>query len=99
MGHRGEEKSPMPNAQRPIPNSQFVRIVIADNGPGMTVEVRQRLSYPGLTTLPVGKGTCLGLSISYLVVVEKHGGVLKCESQPGLRTEFWIEIPIRQRQA
>jgi signal transduction histidine kinase len=44
----------------------------------------------------VGKGTGLGLSISYQIVVDKHGGVLKCDSQPGLGTEFWIEIPVNQ---
>jgi len=38
----------------------------------------------------------LGLSISYQIVVEKHGGIFKCISQPGEGTEFWIEIPTRQ---
>ncbi|MHC5831458.1 MAG: ATP-binding protein, partial [Nostoc sp.] len=45
---------------------------------------------------PVGKGTGLGLSISYQIVVDKHGGLFKCDSQPGLGTEFWIEIPVSQ---
>ncbi|MBD3563089.1 hybrid sensor histidine kinase/response regulator, partial [Planktothrix sp. FACHB-1355] len=48
------------------------------------------------TTKPVGKGTGLGLSISYQIVVEKHGGQLKCISTPGKGAEFAIEIPIRQ---
>jgi signal transduction histidine kinase len=38
----------------------------------------------------------LGLSISYQIVVEKHGGQLKCFSRPGEGTEFWIELPIQQ---
>lgn len=42
----------------------------------------------------MGKGTGLGLSISYKIVVEKHKGQLKCISQPGRGTQFWIEIPL-----
>ncbi|MBC1240413.1 sensor histidine kinase [Nostoc sp. 2RC] len=69
-------------------------IRIADNGSGMTEAVKERLFDPFFTTKPVGKGTGLGLSISYQIVVEKHGGTLKCISQPGQGTEFWIEIPL-----
>jgi signal transduction histidine kinase len=69
-------------------------IRIADNGYGMTEAVKERLFDPFFTTKPVGKGTGLGLSISYQIVVEKHGGTLKCISQPGQGTEFWIEIPL-----
>ena len=76
----------------------FVRVIIADNGPGMTEEVRKRLFDPFFTTKPVGKGTGLGLSISYQIVVEKHRGTLKCHSVPGKGTEFWIEIPVSQSQ-
>lgn len=77
-------------------NSDYVSVRIADNGPGMTEEVKTRLFEPFFTTKPVGKGTGLGLSISYQIVVEKHGGTLKCESEPTLGTEFRIEIPIRR---
>ncbi|HEY9616163.1 MAG TPA: ATP-binding protein, partial [Microcoleaceae cyanobacterium] len=52
---------------------------------------------PFFTTKPVGKGTGLGLSISYQIVVEKHQGVLKCTSEPGQGAEFWIEIPVSQK--
>jgi signal transduction histidine kinase len=76
--------------------SDYVIVRIADNGPGMTEEVRGKLFDPFFTTKPVGKGTGLGLSISYQIVVEKHGGVLKCVSQPGQGAEFWIEIPVVQ---
>ena len=79
--------------------SDYVRVQIADNGPGMTEQVRGRLFDPFFTTKPVGKGTGLGLSISYQIVVEKHGGALKCVSQPGQGAEFWIEIPVRSPKA
>lgn len=71
-----------------------VAIQIQDNGPGMSIEVKNRLFDPFFTTKPVGQGTGLGLSISYQIVVEKHGGILKCFSQPGQGAEFWIEIPV-----
>ncbi|MEG3843206.1 PAS domain S-box protein [Microcoleus sp. herbarium14] len=74
-----------------------VAIAISDNGPGMAESVKYRVFDPFFTTKPVGKGTGLGLSISYQIVVERHGGTLRCVSAPGGGTEFAIEIPIRQR--
>jgi signal transduction histidine kinase len=68
-------------------------IRIADNGLGIPKAMLGRIFDPFFTTKPVGKGTGLGLSISYEIVVEKHGGTLKCLSEPGKGTEFWIEIP------
>jgi two-component system NtrC family sensor kinase len=102
MGHWGEEKLPMPNAQCPLPTARclmpncYVRIAIADNGPGIPEALRLRIFDPFFTTKPVGKGTGLGLSISYQIVVDKHGGKLECISTPGKGTEFLIEIPVRQ---
>jgi light-regulated signal transduction histidine kinase (bacteriophytochrome) len=72
-----------------------ILIRIADNGPGITEEVRKRIFDPFFTTKPVGKGTGLGLAISYQIIVEKHGGMMECISEPGKGTEFWIEIPIK----
>ncbi|WP_338421903.1 sensor histidine kinase [Nostoc flagelliforme] len=69
-------------------------IRIADNGSGMTEEVKKRLFDPFFITKAVGKGTGLGLSISYQIIVEKHGGTLKCLSEIGQGTEFLIEIPL-----
>ena len=73
-----------------------VIIRIYDNGPGMTEDIRKRLFDPFFTTKPVGQGTGLGLSISYEIVVNQHGGELKCLSEPGKGTEFAIEIPLQQ---
>lgn len=75
-----------------------VLIYIADNGPGMTHQVQQQIFDPFFTTKPVGQGTGLGLSISYQIIVDKHGGLLKCCSTPGEGTEFCIELPIGQSQ-
>ncbi|MEM9540096.1 MAG: ATP-binding protein [Cyanobacteria bacterium P01_E01_bin.42] len=70
---------------------------IADNGTGITPENQVRLFDPFFTTKPIGKGTGMGLAISYQIIVEKHGGYLTCESEPNRGTEFIIEIPLGQR--
>ncbi|NEP79744.1 MAG: PAS domain S-box protein [Okeania sp. SIO3B3] len=74
---------------------KFAQICIRDNGPGISPEVREHLFDPFFTTKDVGKGTGLGLSISYEIVVEKHGGSLKCNSNSGKGTEFVMKIPMK----
>ena len=71
-----------------------VIISIADNANGMPEDVRTRLFDPFFTTKPIGKGTGLGLYISYQIVVDKHGGSLTCQSEPKQGTVFCIQIPI-----
>ncbi|MEG4800658.1 PAS domain S-box protein [Microcoleus sp. ARI1-B5] len=72
----------------------FVEIKIADNGPGITEEVKQRIFDTFFTTKPVGKGTGMGLSISYQIIVERHKGEFYCTSELGKGTEFTIKMPI-----
>ncbi|MCW5313603.1 HAMP domain-containing protein [Nostoc sp. KVJ3] len=79
-----------------IVSDNRVLVRIGDNGPGMTQEVKKKLFDPFFTTKPVGQGTGLGLSISYQIIVQRHSGVLRCESEIGKGTEFWIEIPLHQ---
>lgn len=69
-------------------------IRIADNGCGISSEIKNRIFDPFFTTKPVGKGTGLGLSLSYQIVVEQHEGQLYCVSVPGEGTELVVEIPI-----
>lgn len=73
-----------------------IAIYIADNGLGIPDKVREHIFDPFFTTKAVGKGTGLGLSISYQVIVERHHGVLTCQSQEGKGTAFYIEIPVRE---
>lgn len=77
-------------------NTHWVEIVIADNGLGMPENVRHKIFNPFYTTKAVGKGTGIGLSISYQIIVEKHGGQLDCVSKMGQGTEFIIQIPLDQ---
>ncbi|MBE9205249.1 PAS domain S-box protein [Nostoc sp. LEGE 06077] len=77
-------------------NSDWVKIAIADNGIGMSEQIQKQIFNPFFTTKPVGKGTGMGMSISYQIITEKHAGKLECYSQPGQGTEFAITIPIRQ---
>jgi signal transduction histidine kinase len=88
--------SNVPSKENSEKTCDRVMIRICDNGPGIAPEHQTRLFDPFFTTKPVGKGTGLGLSISYQIVVEKHHGLLKCISEPGQGSEFWIEIPIHQ---
>ncbi|MEA5549510.1 AAA family ATPase [Anabaena cylindrica UHCC 0172] len=74
-------------------------IHIADNGFGMSEELLSEIFNPFFTTKPVGKGTGLGLSISYKIIVEKHGGEIKCLSTPGQGSEFVIKLPISKRNS
>jgi len=73
---------------------EYVRIEIEDNGPGISEELRKRIFEPFFTTKRVGEGTGLGLSVSYFIVVENHGGQLEVESAPGKGTTFIITLPL-----
>ena len=74
----------------------WVEIAIADNGSGIPKSVSSRIFDPFFTTKPVGKGTGMGLSISYKIIVEGHSGKLTCLSNAEQGTEFLIQIPIHQ---
>jgi PAS domain S-box-containing protein len=71
-----------------------IRIVISDNGKGMTEEIKQKIFDHLFTTKVVGKGTGLGLAIARQIVEETHGGKLSFNSVLGKGTEFIIEIPV-----
>ncbi|MEG4348838.1 PAS domain S-box protein [Microcoleus sp. LAD1_D5] len=73
-------------------------IRIADNGAGITEQVKQRIFDPFYTTKPIGSGTGMGLAISHSIIVEKHKGEIKCFSVVGKGTEFIIEIPIKRTE-
>lgn len=76
----------------------WLQIKIRDNAGGMPKHVRERIFEPFFTTKPGSRGTGLGMSISYQIVTERHGGCLACDSQLGVGTEFTIELPLNATQ-
>lgn len=77
------------------PEPDNVCVEICDNGPGIPPEVQSRIFEAFFTTKPVGKGTGLGLHISYNIIVLKHRGRIAIESKPGY-TCFKIALPFQQ---
>lgn len=77
-------------------DTNWVEIVIEDNGMGMSTSVRDKMFDPFFTTKPIGKGTGMGMSISYQIIVEQHGGVIECYSELNQGTQFKIRIPLIQ---
>ena len=71
-------------------------IEIEDNGPGMEEVVSKRIFEPFFTTKGVGLGTGLGLSVSYFIIHENHGGTLTVTSEPGRGSCFRIRLPLQQ---
>ncbi|MEH2241340.1 sensor histidine kinase [Nostoc sp.] len=80
-----------------VVDSQWVKIAIADNGSGIPESIQKQIFNPFFTTKPVGKGTGMGMAISYQIITEKHGGKLEFFSTPGKGTEFVVQIPIQQQ--
>jgi signal transduction histidine kinase len=73
-----------------------VEIRVADNGKGIPRNVIDKIFQPFFTTKPAGQGTGLGLSLSYDIIKQGHGGQLKVENKAGEGAMFIIEIPITQ---
>jgi len=75
-------------------NDNHLVITIADNGEGMTDEVKQRLFENFFTTKPIGQGTGLGMSITRDIIENKHSGKLTFTSTLGEGTTFTFTIPV-----
>jgi signal transduction histidine kinase len=71
-----------------------VVVEIADTGTGIPPEIRHRVFEPFFTTKEVGKGTGQGLTIAHQIVVGRHGGGLRFETEIGRGTTFFIRIPV-----
>ncbi|AKG20336.1 sensor histidine kinase [Calothrix sp. 336/3] len=73
---------------------QQVKIMISDNGIGMTEEVQEKIFDNLFTTKGVNKGTGLGLAIAKQIICDKHHGVIECSSIIGKGTKFMLTMPI-----
>ena len=72
----------------------LAEIRVTDTGCGIPAGIQSKVFDPFFTTKPVGKGTGQGLAIAHSVIVQKHGGSLKLESEPGHGTTFVIQLPL-----
>ncbi|MBN3946502.1 MAG: PAS domain-containing sensor histidine kinase [Nostoc sp. NMS7] len=77
-----------------IIHKNWLNIRIKNNGLGIHELIISKIFDPFFTTKPVGKGSGLGLFISYQIVAEMHQGKLICNSKTSQETEFCIQIPI-----
>lgn len=78
-----------------LPDDNGVVVEIEDNGPGIAPEHVDQVFDAFFTTKPPGRGTGLGLQISYRIVVLEHRGDLAVQSEPG-RTTFRVTLPLEQ---
>ena len=72
---------------------EAVEIRVRDNGTGIPPDIREKLFQPFFTTKPTGEGSGLGLSISWDIVTQQHGGSIAVDSREGEFTEFTIRLP------
>ncbi|KUH81559.1 MULTISPECIES: ATP-binding protein [unclassified Mycobacterium] len=74
-------------------NEEMIRVEICDDGPGIPEDIIGNIFNPFFTTKPFGEGTGLGLDLARRIVVEKHHGDLRVESEPG-HTKFIVLLPL-----
>ena len=70
-----------------------ILVEIGDDGPGIPPDVLPHVFEPFFTTKGVGKGTGLGLDTAYRIVVTRHGGDIRVQSEPGATT-FQVRLPL-----
>ena len=74
---------------------EFVKLTVADTGPGIEPWVRERMFEPYFTTKEPGKGTGLGLSVVH-GIIKAHGGLIKAYSEAGKGTSFHVFLPVAE---
>jgi signal transduction histidine kinase len=78
---------------RTLREDPSVVVEIEDDGTGIPSEALPRVFDSFFTTKPPGSGTGLGLDISYGIVVQRHGGEIDIDSEPG-RTTVRVALPM-----
>jgi len=94
---KGQEKPPRIVVRTALERNA-ARIEVRDNGPGMDEKTRKHVFEPFYTTKPPGHGTGLGLSVSYFIITQNHGGTIAVESRPGDGAAFIIRLPLTKKQ-
>ncbi|WP_051295082.1 sensor histidine kinase [Maridesulfovibrio bastinii] len=72
-----------------------VAVEVEDNGPGISQEARRRVFEPFYTTKSTESGTGLGLSVSYFIITQNHGGTFIVDSKKGVGAKFTFTLPIK----
>jgi signal transduction histidine kinase len=75
-------------------SGSYVEISVSDTGTGIPDSARDKIFDPFFTTKEVGKGTGQGLALAHNVIVKKHGGSLRFETESGKGTTFTIRLPV-----
>ncbi|HUJ73102.1 MAG TPA: ATP-binding protein [Verrucomicrobiae bacterium] len=91
----GERPKPRVLTVRTEEQGNYLRMIVADNGPGIPSDVIGRIFDPFFTTKPLGKGTGLGLTISN-TIIQEHRGKILVENQPTGGAKFTVELPVVQ---
>jgi PAS domain S-box-containing protein len=92
LGDRTGDKGTITVMTRAV--DRWAEIRIRDTGTGIPADIRDRVFDPFFTTKEVGRGTGQGLAIAHSVIVEKHGGTITFDTEPGKGTTFVIRLPI-----
>ena len=80
-------------------DGDFAEIRISDTGCGIPDEIQDKLFEPFFTTKEVGKGTGQGLAVARSVIVDKHGGTIRAESEAGEGSTFIIRLPLTESES
>jgi signal transduction histidine kinase len=75
-----------------------IRVTFRDTGPGLSADAAHRVFEPFYTTKAMGRGTGLGLAVSFRIV-EEHGGLLAVDSRPGEGACFTVELPTKKDES
>lgn len=91
----GQEETPWFKMGHPQEGKKFIEIEFTDTGPGIPEEYMGKIFEPFFTTKPVGKGTGLGLAVSY-GIIKRHGGNITVRSEPKKGASFFIRLPVEE---
>jgi len=89
----GQETKILRIMTKPAVTKKYIQIVISDTGTGIDQDHVKNIFEPFFTTKDPGKGTGLGLFISYKIITE-HGGKIRVENNESGGASFYIEIPV-----
>lgn len=89
------EETPWFKMGHPQEGKKYIEIEFTDTGPGIPEEYLGKIFEPFFTTKPVGKGTGLGLAVSY-GIIKRHGGNITVRSEVGKGASFFIRLPVEE---